>query len=399
MGKNARVVALMAILTILFGFFSIPTLAQPASSISNPEQDKPAPGVLFSDPDWQVSRHAETGLVRFLSTKSGAAISQPSPLEAGATPEVAALNFLASYGEMFGLRDPASELSVMKERTLSEGVSRSFVRFQQVHGGIPVLGGELIVQLDAQNNVRSVSGEVLPDLSLEVSAQVSAEAAAEIALAKVAKDYGLTLAELTASKPELWIYNPALLGGPGLRLSSLVWRVEVTPLELAPIAELVLVDAELGAVALHFNQVDTARNRMTYDANNGTTLPGTLRCNESNPTCSGGDTHEVAAHTFAGDTYDFYMANHSRDSIDNAGMTLVSTVHYDSGYANAFWSGEYQQMVYGDAYDFPLGDDVVAHELTHGARSRPGAAWPPARTLARWASTAFAIEPTTPMTS
>jgi hypothetical protein len=45
-------------------------------------------------------------------------------------------------------------------------------------------------------------------------------------------------------------------------------------------------------------------------------------------------------------------------------MTITSTVHYKSGYDNAFWNG--QQMVYGDAYGFPLADDVVAHELTHG---------------------------------
>lgn len=45
-------------------------------------------------------------------------------------------------------------------------------------------------------------------------------------------------------------------------------------------------------------------------------------------------------------------------------MTLRSTVHYGSGYANAFWNGS--QMVYGDAYGFPLADDVVGHELTHG---------------------------------
>ena len=43
-----------------------------------------------------------------------------------------------------------------------------------------------------------------------------------------------------------------------------------------------LVDAQRGSVALHFNQVETALNRMTYTAaNNGTTLPGTLVCNES----------------------------------------------------------------------------------------------------------------------
>ena len=143
-----------------------------------------------------------------------------------------------------------------------------------------------------------------------------------------------------------------------------MWRIEVTPTELRPIRELVLVDATRGNVALHFNQVDTARQRQTHTANNGTTLPGTLVCDESNPTCAGGDAHAAAAHLNAGDTYDFYLANHGRDGITGTGSVIRSTVHYSVGYDNAFWNGS--QMVYGDAAGFPLADDVVAHELTHG---------------------------------
>jgi hypothetical protein len=47
------------------------------------------------------------------------------------------------------------------------------------------------------------------------------------ALALVAAIYDLRPADLTVSQPELWVFNPALLGGPGLRRSTLNWRVEV----------------------------------------------------------------------------------------------------------------------------------------------------------------------------
>jgi Zn-dependent metalloprotease len=98
-------------------------------------------------------------------------------------------------------------------------------------------------------------------------------------------------------------------------------------------------------------------------------LPGDFRCDETQPNCtSGSDPHADAAHKYAIGTYDFYAARYLRDSIDNNGMPIVSTAHYCSlyscSYANAFWNGS--QMVYGDAYGFPLADDVVAHELTHG---------------------------------
>jgi len=365
---RTKVIRTATIVVLLVVSLILPVQAGPPGQGPSPRPPGPTDETLIgqlqqeTDDKTRISYHAETGKVRFIGTSPDRPIAQPAVLAVSASPEEAARGFLATYGQLFGLTDPARELTVMRSKIVDRG--RSFVRFQQVYQGLPVLGGELIVQLDADQDVVSANGEVLPDLVLDTTPAIEAETARQIALAAVAKDYGLSASELRASEPELWIYNPILLAAPSPRFSALVWRTEVTPLKLAPINELVLVDAQLGAIALHFNQIDTARDRRTYDANNTTTLPGTLRCDESNPTCSGGDSHEVAAHTYAGDTYDFYSAEHGRDSIDNAGMTLISTVHYDSGYANAFWNGS--QMVYGDAYGFPLADDVVAHELTHG---------------------------------
>jgi Zn-dependent metalloprotease len=71
----------------------------------------------------------------------------------------------------------------------------------------------------------------------------------------------------------------------------------------------------------------------------------------------------------AGTTWDFYNKVFGRESVDNNGKTLVSSVHYGENYDNAFWSG--QQMVYGDGdgvifQRFTAALDVIAHELTHG---------------------------------
>jgi Zn-dependent metalloprotease len=57
--------------------------------------------------------------------------------------------------------------------------------------------------------------------------------------------------------------------------------------------------------------------------------------------------------------------------VDGQGLELVSSVHFETDYDNAFWNGA--QMVYGDGDDqmFKRGGftqclDVMAHELTHG---------------------------------
>ena len=322
----------------------------------------------------RVAYHPETGKVRFIGTSVDRPIGAPAgaaATAAGAPPEAAARAALARYGPLFGLRDQARELRALRTKTAERG--RAVVRFQQVHQGIPVLGGDLNVHLDGAGNLLAATGEVLPDLALDVTPTVAAAAAQQQAIDVVARAHAVRPADLTATEPELWIYDSRLLGGPGLRQPILVWRMDVTVTPVAlpstrPIRELALVDARRGVVALHFNQIHTLKNRQTYTASNTTTLPGTLVCDESNPTCAGGDAHAAAAHRYAGDTYDFYLSRHGRDGIDNAGGALVSTVHYSVNYRNAFWNGT--QVVYGDAFGFPLADDVVAHEITHGVTER-----------------------------
>jgi len=357
--------SLILLLTILL--FTVSSTA-----LSSPSPQEPPPPALIEQLQRQtegkvrISYHALTGKVRFIGTDPAHPIPRPATLVAGATPEEAARHFLVTYGPLFGLTDQASELRVMRTNLADRG--RSFVRFQQVYQGIPVLGGELIVQVDAQKNVLSANGEILPDLAVDIVPTINAETAQQIALGKVAKDYGLSMADLTATEPELWIYNPILLGGPGLTLNSLVWRMDVEPRKLLPIRELVLIDAHLGTVALHFNQIDTAKNRLIYDNQNNPAygLPGNgpVRTEGQGAT---GITDVDDAYDYAGDTYDFYYTYHGRDSINNTGMNLISTVRYcdpysPCPYANAFWNGE--QMVYGQGY--ASADDVVGHEMTHG---------------------------------
>ncbi|MCZ7552218.1 MAG: hypothetical protein B6D39_10230 [Anaerolineae bacterium UTCFX2] len=326
-----------------------------------------APGLQT---DLQIEYHAVTGKARLLTTRSGARLPQSQTFGPGVAPEQAALGFLAEYGSLFGLREPPRELNVMKSSQAQDG--RTLLRFQQVYQGVPVMGGELIVQLDRGRGVRSVSGEIQPDLDLNSTPRVDPEQARRTALQLAAKYYGTDEASLTSSEPELWIYSPALLGNPGIvKEPALVWRLEVTNQPAAaleqPVRELVLVHARFGNVALNFNQLDTAKYREIYDNNNSPTrLPGTspARVEGGGPSA---DVEVNNAYDYLGFTYDFYASVHGRDSLDDRGLKLISTVQYcpsynNCPYQNAFWNGT--QMVFGAG--FSSADDVVAHELTHG---------------------------------
>jgi bacillolysin len=315
-------------------------------------------------PGVTVARHSETKQVRFIGTSPGRPIRRPAGVPASASPREVARTFLTRNRSAFGISDPGSELRLLAE---AGDHGRSTVRFQQVHGGAPILGGELVVNLDQRRNVLSASGEVVASPSLSVRPQVAPGEAAKSALEKVAKQYSIPAEELEVTRPELWIYDARLLGGPGLDRPTLVWRMDVTAGELEPIRELVLVDARLGNVALNFNQIAEAKNRRVCDAaSTASQVPCTSPVRvEGGPPSAIVDVNK--AYDFSGQTYDFYLTRFARDSLNGAGMALLSTVRYcpspsNCPYQNAFWNGS--QMVYGTG--FASADDVVGHELTHG---------------------------------
>ena len=102
-----------------------------------------------------------------------------------------------------------------------------------------------------------------------------------------------------------------------------------------------------------------------FDCQHGNILPGTPVASPQ----SSSDATVKRTFKNTGDYAKFLKKFYDRNSLDNQGMDLISSVHYGQNYNNAFWNG--QQMTYGDGdgnifVDFTRGNDVIAHELTHG---------------------------------
>ena len=110
---------------------------------------------------------------------------------------------------------------------------------------------------------------------------------------------------------------------------------------------------------------------VVHTARNGSSLPGDLvRTAGDEP--SGDIAVDEAADGVAA-SLAMYAEVYGRDSFDDAGATVISTVHYQRGYDNAFWNGE--QLVFGDGdgktFDrFTKPVDVLGHELTHAVTER-----------------------------
>ena len=268
-----------------------------------------------------------------------------------------AVTFARGYA---GLRGAAGSEDFAARKTQRDELGQVHVRVSQSIAGLPVVGAELIVHIDeTSGNVLGVNGRFAADRGLTRSARVGAGAAIENAAAS----YGIADYQVDGA-PEL-TYIIADRGDVRLAWTNVITYVD----EEGDQRDRIFADAVTGEAVDRHPLYHRAKNRKTYTCNNGTTLPGTLLISEGG---SSSDTVAQAAHTNAGVTYDYYWVKHSRDSYNNAGATLSSSVHYSTNYNNAFWNGS--QMVYGDGDGTtfsPLSKslDVVAHELTHAVTS------------------------------
>ncbi|MCU1393990.1 MAG: peptidase thermolysin [Ilumatobacteraceae bacterium] len=305
-----------------------------------------------------------TGDVTFIGSTARHPLQAASDDDASSTD--AARRFVDAYGSMFGVDAPATDLT---QTTVDDGAAGDSVRFQQQLDGVPVLAGQVAVQVDAAGAVVSTTGEASPQLDIATTTAVAPDDASATALRAIAKAEGVDPSTLTVSTPQRWIYDPTLLGAPDTSGPRVVWRMDVSD-ALGSIDHLVLVDATDGTIALQFSQQEAALNRTVC---NDLDVPGASEACTSPVRTEGsppsGSTDVDNAYTNAGIVYDFYLSSFGRDSIDGHGLPIKSTVGYcppaNAGscpYKNAYWNGD--QMVYGAGYASAV--DVVGHELTHG---------------------------------
>ncbi|MGB8651450.1 MAG: hypothetical protein WCD35_12400, partial [Mycobacteriales bacterium] len=361
--------AVPAVLAVAAGLTAPLTAAQamPSSSGSDDLNARTGHTATFA-------RQPRTGRLSFFGTRPGHPAKRPSDIGAGDSPAVAASRWAAHYGDLFGVADASHDLTVLRQSKAGPG---SVVAFQQRVQGLPVVGGELVVALDAQNQLVSLNGAALPLASAPARGGVSATDATRLAVRKVSRSVRAT--HLSASTPALSVLDLALLGGPALGGPATVWTTTVSSADRTTRHQ-VFIDSSRGVALLDLDLNDNAKSRVVCDAahvpDTDWTCPGagvSQVGDEASPPAAGGDTDTYNAFRFSGAVYDFYATLLGRDGIDGAGGPLASTVHWCSNlygtcptFQNAFWDGT--QMVYGDGFASAL--DVVGHEMTHGVTER-----------------------------
>jgi len=276
-----------------------------------------------------------------------------------ADPAQIAIAFFTRNQILFNMRNPAQEMEIIKTKTDRRGWKH--VRLQQKYKSLPVEGKTYIVHINPEQEVRMATGNYLPQIDISTTPAIDSSAAINKARQNLNPQQDLSMTP-----------HATLIVYQFKDHTYLAWKTVLVSKQ--PLGEFVyFINADNGDVINTYNNLQHALDRQTYDAQNGTSLPGTLRRSETD--APAGDQALDSAHDFAGSVYNFYFNQYNRDSFDGAGASIVSTVHYGDHYNNAFWSPVRQQMVYGDGDGTTFGPfsealDIVAHELTHAVTEK-----------------------------
>jgi Zn-dependent metalloprotease len=322
---------------------------------------------------------------------------------------------ISNIQEVFRTNIPVSpEDEFQLTRIETDGLGLSHHSFQQFYRGVPVFGA-IVKAHCTKNEILSISGKFVADIEAG-TATLEASDALDIAIRETGAQRLIwqmpgqdeCLQRLNGdskstwrTEPELWYVKDEVGSREAYRMA---WKLDIYAVEPLFRAD-IYVDAQSGEILfrnekLHSadangighsrysgiqpivtDSVDATTFRLresgralgveTFNMNNGTDYNMATDFVDSNNVwdtfVQAFDNSAIDAHWGAEMTYDYFMQFHGRDSYDDAASKLISFVHYDNGYSNAFWNGTF--MTYGDggSNNNPFqGLDVCGHEFAHG---------------------------------
>lgn len=310
-----------------------------------------------------------------------------------------------------------SQFKIVSEYTDS-ATNTYHVRTIEQYKGIPIYGTGQTVALNANNDVFASFGKVTQNLGrslIPTEASISEEEAIEIVKQGVEEEIG-EVKGYDGIDSELMIYQNRLayvitastsIPAPGyfhffldattgdvIEEFNALHEAELPDVEPVPVKGLnvfgkmqnfiAVKDAATNKTYMHTPHISggTTTNPnivgvSTYDARRLGETPfilmsalfGFTGFEVETANSFFADPAAVSAHSNSMKINDYFQKIHKRNSLDDKGMRLISTVHIGSKWNNAAWNGK--QMLYGDGDGILLGSlagglDVAGHEMTHG---------------------------------
>ena len=339
-------------------------------AVAAPQDDEAA---LRADADGPLRISREGGEASFVGTPAGTEIDNPSV--GRRTPvATAARAHLDRYGAAVGADRRGTRL--VEESRRGGGAGGSVVRFRQQVDGVPVLGGDVVMTLDAGRDLASLDANLSETTSVG-AATVSEASARAMALGVLGRQRS---AAASAEPLGRWLLDPATVPVDGLTAPRTAWRFEVR--DGSDVRRMVLVDDRAGSVLLDIDLIQPV-DRVVCDQKNvaaedPAACTGAYARTEGSGSSSVGDVNDAFEN--AGRVSELYAEHGTgvmQDLTDligqptGSGKKLASTVRVcitdlPCPFSNAYWNGE--AMFYGAGFAAP--DDIVGHEMTHGVIER-----------------------------
>lgn len=332
------------------------------------------------------------GVATFMRVPQNANLDLTTVNSDSAPTEIAAA-FLNRYGEIFGIRDASTELTL--SNTSVDRLGMSHLTYAQSYQGVPVFAGELKAHIDPTGSVRTVNGDFVPDINVDVNPTRTLDEASVIAIEAVLS--GLDLDARNASTDIRMVNNRLYIFHSGLlrRIAGqahLAYEIEVAN-STGSIHEFVYVDAHSGKIVEQISGIHEHGNAQDGEPITPTPTPeipspietpeppsaginrqiyedyfdpSYLIWSEGDPLpYTGSDDVEVNNMIeFAEDTYNLYatLSDGTFTSWDSeyAPMHSVLLDGFDFNCPNAYWNSESTNFCPGIT-----SDDVVAHEWAH----------------------------------
>lgn len=342
---------------------------------------------LAGDANFQVHWNEQQGIPKFI---------QGVTTDEQVQSKKDVLGFVDKNKPLFNLTDSRFNIN----QIIEDEAGNMHYKMKQVVDGIEVYGKELIVHTEPDGTVYAINGDVSPGIdTAQWSTVPTMDADSILKIAEKFVSKGEEIAYLTPPTTDLYLYEFE----KDWYVAYLV-NLQFTSPFLANYN--VFVDAEYGNVINSYNRLtdvaavgsgvgvhgDTksldldytngryelvntthSTTMKTYTMNNNVNSPrpGDIVYDTDTNFNASSQGPAVDAHANIEIVYEYYLNEHNRNSYDNQGTTIVSSVnYYDAKYKknNAFWTGT--QMLYGDGdgqqfSPFSAALDVVAHEFTH----------------------------------
>ncbi len=338
----------------------------------------------------------------------------------------ASLSHLQTQAEEWGIKDAKEDFRL--RRIVRDELGMTHVRLDQMYKGIPVFGQQLIVHINRDGSLQSVTGSYRAGIKVETQPGFSAPNASEKALqffngpvtnnpeaelmvytldGQTALVYRVVMEDESAPKRIVAFVDAmtgkivdnyddlqTLLPSTEAQTQLVSAKQESSDEELSSVATVApakgtgrsLYSGTINIITLNYSNkyymLDPLRGSgsqvsgymRTSDLNNGYSGDGIIFSDPDNVWGNGQNTDRatagVDAHYGAEITWEYYLQSFNRKGIFNDNKGPLSRVHYGVRYNNAFWDSSCRCMTYGDGDGITFSPlvslDIAGHEMTHG---------------------------------